>query len=65
MRRRRLVAVALGTASRAGGLWWRARRPRERIDLYFGDGSMVSLAGDSAEAQLLLPHAREALRTAR
>jgi hypothetical protein len=46
-------------------LWRRGRRRRERIDLYFGDGSMVSLAGDSAEAQLLIPHAREALRTAR
>ena len=65
MRRRRLVAVALGTASVAGVLWRRGRRRRERIDLYFGDGSMVSLAGDSAEAQLLIPHAREALRTTR
>jgi hypothetical protein len=65
VRRRRLVAIGLGTASVAGVLWRRGRRRRERIDLYFADGSMVSLAGESAEAQLLIPHAREALRTGR
>jgi hypothetical protein len=46
-------------------LWRRGRRRRERVDLYFEDGSMISLAGDSAEAQVLIPYAREALRAAR
>lgn len=55
----------LGTASLGGVLWRRARGRRERVDLYFADGSMVSLAGDSNEAQLLIPHAREALRATR
>ena len=40
-------------------------RGRERIDLYFEDGSMVSLEGNAPEASLVLPHAREALRAAR
>ena len=65
MRRGRLVALALGAASLAGVLWKRGRRRRERVDLYFEDGSMISLAGDSAEGQLLIPYAREALRAVR
>jgi hypothetical protein len=40
-------------------------RTREHVDLYFGDGSMVSLSDGSAEAQRLLPLARELLRTTR
>jgi hypothetical protein len=65
VRRRRLVAVGLGAASLAGVLWKRGRRRRERVDLYFEDGSMISLGGDSPEVQLLIPYAREALRAAR
>jgi hypothetical protein len=42
-----------------------ATRTREHVDLYFGDGSMVSLSDGSADAQRLLPLARELLRTAR
>lgn len=38
---------------------------RTRMDLYFADGSMVSLSDDSPEAQRLLPLAREILSTAR
>ncbi len=40
-------------------------RRRERIDLYFGDGSMVSLTDGSEDAQRLLPLAREILSSAR
>jgi hypothetical protein len=65
VRRGRLVAALLGGASLAGVLWKRGRRRREHVDLYFGDGSMVSLAGGSDEAQLLLSQAREALRISR
>jgi hypothetical protein len=35
----------------------------ERVDLYFDDGSMISLEGDSPEAQRLLPVARDLLST--
>jgi hypothetical protein len=63
VRRPRPVVLAVAAASLVAVLWSRGRRRRERVDLYFEDGSMVSLAGDSDEARLLLPHAREALRT--
>lgn len=38
---------------------------RERVDLYFEDGSMQSLADGTPEGARLLPLAREALRAAR
>jgi hypothetical protein len=41
-----------------------ARRP-ERIDVYFDDGSMVSVVDGSGEADALLPVARDALAAAR
>ena len=40
------------------------RRGGQRVDLYFEDGSRVSIAGDSPEAAKVLPYAREALRAA-
>jgi hypothetical protein len=43
----------------------RAARRRERADLYFDDGSMVSLVEGSAEAERLLPLARDVLQAAR
>jgi hypothetical protein len=61
MRRRTVVfvgaAAAVGTALVRRAL----RRSEERVDLYFDDGSMISLEGDSAEAQRLLPVARDLL----
>ena len=64
MRRRRAVAaLALGAA---GGLLIRRFTrggTEERVDLYFADGSMISLDGDSADAQRLLPIARDLLST--
>jgi hypothetical protein len=63
--RRRLLALLLGVGSLLGiGLYARRGRAHERVDLYFGDGSMVSLDGASAEAASLLSLARDALRTA-
>jgi hypothetical protein len=35
----------------------------ERVDVYFEDGSLVSLGPDSPEAQRLLPLARDLLGT--
>ena len=65
---RRRSALALGTAIGAVlgvVVYDRYFRGRDRIDLYFEDGSMVSIHGDAREASLVLPHAREALRAAR
>jgi hypothetical protein len=52
-------------ASLGGVVYGRRRRRRGRIDLYFEDGSMISLAGDSPDAAALLPHAADALRAVR
>jgi hypothetical protein len=38
---------------------------RTRLDVYFDDGSMVSLAVGSPDADQLLPHADEVLAAAR
>ena len=53
------VLVAVAWVRRAG-----ARR-RERVDLYYADGSMVSLGDGSPEAERLLLLARDALRAVR
>jgi hypothetical protein len=65
---RRSLALVLGIL---GGLFAGAafiRRQtahRERADLYFEDGSMLSLTNGSPGAERLLPLAREVIRTAR
>jgi hypothetical protein len=65
MGRRSLLAVGALIGTLLGiRLFERLFRRRERIDLYFEDGSMVSLAGDSPESSLVIPYAREALRAA-
>jgi hypothetical protein len=51
--------VATALVRRAGG------RRRERIDLYFDDGSMLSLVEDSPGAAELLPTARFIVNAAR
>jgi hypothetical protein len=64
--RRRLIALALAAGSLLGiGLYARRGKARERVDLYFADGSLVSLHSDSPDAAPLLAHAHEALRAAR
>ena len=65
MRSRRLLALGFAVGSLLGiGLYARRGKAHERIDLYFADGSLVSLHGDSPQAAALLAHAREALRAA-
>ena len=59
-----VVGVALGSA--AGVVLLRRRTARrERIELYFEDGSLVALTQGSDDAEPLLVHARELLAAAR
>lgn len=61
-------ALALGLAGAAAGLaFWSSRRsgPEERVDLYFEDGSMVSLSPTAEDAERLLERARDVLAAAR
>jgi hypothetical protein len=65
MSRRSLLAAGALIGTFIGiGLFNRLGRKEQRVDLYFEDGSMVSLYGDSPEAALVIPYAREALRAA-
>lgn len=66
-RRRLATTVVLAAGSAAGAALWRRRsgRRKERVDLYFPDGSMISVAEGSPQAGLLLPIARRALVQAR
>ncbi len=66
-RRKTLTGLVLGLGSLAGTVVFRRRaaRRRERVDVYFEDGTMLSLADGSAEASTVLPLARRLLETAR
>jgi hypothetical protein len=64
-RSRLLTGLALA-AWLAGAILFRRRaRRREHLDVYFEDGSMVSLTDGSPEASTLLPLARRILGTAK
>ena len=66
MKRKLLGLLGFGTGILAGSVFYRrsfARR-RDRVDIYFGDGSMVSFVEGSPEADTLIPVAREALAAA-
>lgn len=67
MRRRLLPLLALLGVWAAGIALLRrtAGGRRERVDLYFEDGSMQSLSNGALEAARLLPLARAALTAAR
>lgn len=61
-----LTALLVSAAAVTGAVLWRRRlRRKERVDLYFADGSMVSLEQGSLEADRLLPHAHHVLAAAR
>jgi len=65
---RRSAAAILGVVGGmvTGAAFIRRRSVRhERVDLYYEDGSMVSLSNGSPDAERLLPLAREILRSAR
>jgi hypothetical protein len=61
--RSRIVALGLAVSSLAGTVLVRRRRTRHqtRVDLYFEDGSMLSLGEESPEAGAIVPAAREIL----
>jgi hypothetical protein len=67
MRRRLLGLAGFATGLAAGTALYRraTRRHRDRVDLYFADGSMVSLSEGSPGAERLLPIARRIVETAR
>jgi hypothetical protein len=63
-RRRRVLGAAFALGSAAGSVFiFKRKRERNasRADLYFEDGSMLSLAQGAPEADRLLPLAVEAL----
>ena len=62
--RRSSAAVLGGVAGLLAGAAFLRRRsaPRERVDLYFEDGSMVSLADGSPDAARLIPLVRDVIR---
>jgi uncharacterized membrane protein len=66
MRRRLIVLAGLLTGALAGIAWIRrsGARRRERVDLYYADGSMVSLGDGEPEAERLLSLGRRALTAA-
>jgi hypothetical protein len=67
MRRKLLAVLGIGAGLVAAVVLYRrsGRARRERVDLYFDDGSMVSLGDGTPGAELLLPVARRILVTAR
>jgi hypothetical protein len=62
-----VLPVVIGAGSFLGTVLYRRRsvRSRTRLDVYFDDGSMVSLAAGSPDADRLLPHAQDVLDAAR
>ena len=68
MRARNVVGVLAGAAALAGAIVFvrtKAAVDREHVDVYFADGSMVSLEPGSADGNRLLPLARRAIAAAR
>jgi hypothetical protein len=62
-----LTGFMLVAGTLAGAILYRRRfaRREERVDVYYEDGSMVSLGEVSAESDRLLPLARDVLAAAR
>ena len=67
MRRRAIALAGFATGALAGAAAYRRwfGATSERLDLYFDDGSFVTLADGSAEAERLLPLAHQVLAAAR
>jgi hypothetical protein len=68
MRARSALTVLTGAAASAAGavlVRRRISRGRERVELFFEDGTPVTLAQGTPEGERLLAYARELLATAR
>lgn len=67
MKRKVIGLLGFGTGVFAGSVLYRRAtgRRRERVDVYFDDGSMVSFVDGSPEAEKLLAAARDALGAVR
>lgn len=66
--RRKLLALlgfATGIAGASVVLRRQLGRKRDRVEVYYDDGSMISYVEGSPEAHSLLPAAHDALRAAR
>ena len=65
-RRRLLAGLVLGAASATGAALFRRRaRTRARVEVYFADGSIVTLDQGSPDGSRALELARQALAAAR
>jgi hypothetical protein len=64
---RALTTFLVAAGSLVGAIAYRRRfaRRQERVDVYYEDGSMVTVGEGSAESQRLFPLAREVLDAAR
>jgi hypothetical protein len=62
-----LAALGVVAGAAAGAVLWlrRGGAPREHVDLYYADGSMVSFPPGSPAGEKLLSVARRALAAAR
>jgi hypothetical protein len=67
MKRKALGLLGFVTGLAAGSVVYRrtVARRRERVDVYFDDGSMITYDDGSPEAGTLLPIAHDALAAAR
>ena len=67
MRRKMLALTGFASGALAGTALYRRSfgRRRERVDVYFDDGTMVSYGESSPEADRFLAVARRVLATAR
>ena len=68
MRARSVLGVVAAGAALAGAIVFvrtKAAVEREHVDVYFADGSMISLEPGSSDGDRLLPLARRALAAAR
>ena len=62
----RVVALGAALGSAGGAVFLRRRaRSRDRVELYFDDGTLVTLGKGQPEAERLLSPARELLVAAR
>ena len=66
MRAGRALALGAAIGAAAGAILLRRRaRSRDRVELYFDDGSLVTVAGGDDGAERLLASARELLLASR